>query len=145
MARISNALRQQVIERAQGLCEYCQTAQIIVVTMEIDHIVPQIASGETNLDNLCLTCRGCNSFKQAYQTGVDPRTDEEILLFNPRIQIWHQHFHWSKDGTLIVGLTPTGHATIERLHMNREEIIASRQLWVQVGWHPPQSGRFPLR
>jgi hypothetical protein len=37
MARISDNLRQQVIERARGRCEYCQTQQIIVVAMEIDH------------------------------------------------------------------------------------------------------------
>jgi hypothetical protein len=29
MARLSDALRQQVTERARGLCEYCQTAQLV--------------------------------------------------------------------------------------------------------------------
>lgn len=40
MARISEALRQQITERASGLCEYCQTAELIVVTLEVDHIIP---------------------------------------------------------------------------------------------------------
>jgi hypothetical protein len=39
MAYISNALRQLVAARAKGLCEYCQTAQTIVIEMELDHIV----------------------------------------------------------------------------------------------------------
>jgi len=47
MTRISEALRNTVIHRANGLCEYCQTAQIIVVTMEVDHIVPEVAGGLT--------------------------------------------------------------------------------------------------
>lgn len=143
MARISDALRRQVTERAQGLCEYCQTAQVIVVTMEIDHIVPQTAGGETNLDNLCLTCRSCNSFKKDFQTGVDPETGKEAPLFNPRADIWNGHFQWSNDGTIVVGLTATARATIERLRMNREGIVASRRLWVQADWHPPKPGHFP--
>jgi hypothetical protein len=40
MAYISNALRQLVAARAHELCEYCQTAQTIVIEMELDHIVP---------------------------------------------------------------------------------------------------------
>lgn len=36
MAYISRALRQLVTARAGGLCEYCHTAQAIVIEMEID-------------------------------------------------------------------------------------------------------------
>lgn len=38
--------------------EACQTQQVIVVSMEIDHIVPESAGGETTLANLCLACVG---------------------------------------------------------------------------------------
>ena len=144
MARISDALRQQVTERAQGLCEYCQRAQIIIVTMEIDHIVPQTADGETELGNLCLVCRGCNSFKQDFQNGVDPLTGDVVALFNPRLEQCSAHFEWSENGTTLIGLTVTGRATIERLRMNSDGILASRRLWVQAGWHPPKPDRFPL-
>jgi hypothetical protein len=43
MAYLPRVLRQLVTERARGLCEYCQTAQAIVIEMEIDHIVPAAA------------------------------------------------------------------------------------------------------
>ena len=56
MADISDSLRQEVTDRARGRCEYCQTQQVIVVSMEIDHIVPESAGGETTFDNLCLAC-----------------------------------------------------------------------------------------
>ena len=144
MAHISDALRQEITERAHGLCEYCQTAQIIVVTMEIDHIEPQVAGGETHSDNLCLVCRGCNSFKQDFQTGLDPDTEQNVTLFNPRTQQWEQHFQWSDTGITLIGLTATGRATIQRLRMNREGILTSRRLWVQAGWHPPRVDLFPL-
>jgi len=144
MTRIPANLRQQVIERANGLCEYCQSALIIVVTMEVDHIVPQSVGGETTLDNLCLACRGCNGFKQDFLTAIDPVTQQEVALFNPRLHVWSEHFAWREDGIVINGLTPSGRATIDRLRMNRDSIVASRRLWVQAGWHPPKLGQFPL-
>lgn len=47
MASIPDDLRQRVIDRARGRCEYCQAPLAIVVEMEIDHIVPQSAGGPT--------------------------------------------------------------------------------------------------
>src|SRR5215813_13682101 len=49
MAYISRALRQLVTERAGRLCEYCHTAQAIVIEMEIDHIVPEVAGASRKL------------------------------------------------------------------------------------------------
>src|SRR5262245_49758853 len=142
MPAVSKEQRQQVTERANGLCEYCQTAEIIVVMLEVDHIKPEVAGGETYLDNLCLVCRGCNSFKHDFQPAVDPETSQVVALFNPRAERLDDHFKWNDDGTLIIGLSPTGRATIERLRMNREGIVTSRRLWVEAGWHPPRGGRF---
>ncbi|MFZ4828806.1 MAG: HNH endonuclease [Phototrophicaceae bacterium] len=138
MAYLSESLRQQVSERAQGRCEYCQTQQVIVVSMVIDHIVPESAGGSSDLDNLCLACISCNAFKQDFQTGIDPETQTEWRLFNPRYDVWHNHFHWSDDGIMLVGLSPEGRATILRLKMNRLAVCESRRLWVTVGWHPPK-------
>ena len=138
MAYISDKLRQQVIERANERCEYCQTQQIIVISMEIDHIVPVSANGETTLHNLCLACIGCNGFKLDYQTGIDPETSQEIPLFNPRKEQWNDHFEWDTSGVHLTGVSPTGRATITRLRMNRESVLASRRVWARAGWHPPK-------
>ena len=139
MAYISNALRRLVAARAKGLCEYCQTAQTIVLEMELDHIVPEATGGATEADNLCLACISCNTFKSAYQTGIDPQTDEEVLLFNQRQQQWDEHCRWSEEGSQIIGTTATGRATVARLQMNRTLAVQARQRWVQAGWHPPKT------
>jgi len=60
-----------------------------------------------------------------------------VPLFNPRFQRWREHFQWSSEGTLIIGLTPCARATIEALQMNNEYIVEARHLWVIAGWHPP--------
>jgi hypothetical protein len=136
---IYHALRQLVAARAQGLCEYCQTAETIVTEMELDHIVPEAAGGATEADNLCLACISCNTFKSAYQTGIDPQTGAEVRLFNLRRQQWDEHFLWSENGSQIIGTTAIGRATVARLQMNRSLAVQARQLWAQAGWHPPKT------
>jgi hypothetical protein len=61
-----------------------------------------------------------------------------VLLFNPRTQIWEEHFSWTDDFTTIVGLTPTGRATVKALNMNRQESINLRKILYVFGEHPPQ-------
>jgi hypothetical protein len=113
--------------------------QVVVVYMEIDHIVPESQGGETSLENLCLACTGCNNYKLDFQTAIDPITSQETALYNPRQQIWHEHFRWDAGGLNLSGLSPEGRATIERLKMNRPEVQKSRKLWVEAGWHPPKT------
>jgi hypothetical protein len=139
MVSIPRALRHQVIERAKGLCEYCQTAQAIVIEMEVDHVLPQSVGGLTTEANLCLACATCNRFKSNHQTEIDPETGQPAALFNPRTQTWSEHFAWSADGTHLIGRTPAGRATIERLKINRDIVVRARALWVQAGWHPPKT------
>jgi len=106
--------------------------------MHIDHIVPRAAGGETSFDNLCLACINCNGAKYRYQLGVDPNTGRQTPLYNPRKQVWPEHFAWNDDSTILIGLTAVGRASVERLRMNREELVRARRRWTSAGWHPPQ-------
>ena len=137
MSPVSKDIRQKVFERANFRCEYCLAPEIIGVSMEVDHIVPQATGGSDELDNLCLACDRCNAAKSAAQSGVDPETAIETPLFNPRSHAWTAHFSWSEDFATAVGKTATGRATIERLHLNHEKREVMRRLWVQLELHPP--------
>ena len=54
---ISFSLRQLVIERAQGRCEYCLIHQdFSIYTHEIDHIIAVKHGGQTLSENLALSC-----------------------------------------------------------------------------------------
>ena len=131
-----NATKQQVYGHAKGCCEYCQTSEENNgQAMHVDHIDPQ---GGDNLENLCLACWNCNSYKHKATEAIDPDTGLLIALFNPRTQIWTEHFEWFGGATQIKGLTPTGRATVERLKMNRPRMIIARQRWVNSGYHPPK-------
>jgi len=92
MTYIPKILRQQVFERANGLCEYCQASKIIIMTLQIDHIIPVQLGGETKLDNLCASCDRSNKYKKTDIQAIDPQTNTMQYLFNPRSQQWRDHF-----------------------------------------------------
>ena len=136
---ISKNLRQKVASAAHERCGYCQTQQVVVgYALHIDHILPEAAGGSSTEENLWLACSVCNNSKGTKTHGLDLVTLTRALLFNPRTQVWAQHFAWNAQGTEIQGLTPTGRATIQALKLNSPLRIQARQLWVSVGWHPPE-------
>jgi hypothetical protein len=123
---IPAALRRLVEERAKYQCEYCLLpAKVAFFVHEIDHIIAQKHGGETNADNLALTCWRCNRYKGSDLGSFDPETRNFSFLFNPRNQEWKSHFIFAE--VLIVGLTPEGRTTVKLLQMNSEERLAERQ------------------
>ena len=138
-AYISPTLRQKIAEIARHRCGYCQTpAALIGMPLEIEHIIPEAQGGSSAEDNLWLACSNCNQKKWIKTTAIDTQTGDEVTLFNPRQQMWKDHFVWETNGLYIVGLTATGRATIEALDMNNAYILHTRQIWIQWGLHPLQ-------
>jgi hypothetical protein len=106
--------------------------------MEMDHLVPEALGGLTVRENLWLACSMCNDHKGKRIAALDHLTGEVVRLFDPRRQVWVDHFGWSTEGDVIVGRTSTGRATIAALRLNRAEIVEARRGWVIAGWHPPE-------
>jgi hypothetical protein len=113
------------------------SAHFIYAPMEIDHIIPQAEGGTDDEDNLWLACPRCNNFKRNQTHALDPTTGEHVQLFNPRRQVWSEHFAWSADGARIIGKTSCGRATVMALQLNVEANVVFREMLVSVGWHPP--------
>ena len=136
------ALCRQVVERSGNRCEYCGLSQLgQEATFHVDHVQPVAAGGATTIDNLALACVSCSLRKGARQTTLDPDTQEQAPLFNPRTSRWTDHMRW--DGVRAVGLTPTGRATIDLLEMNRALILAIREEEAERGRHPPPTAEPP--
>lgn len=108
------------------------------MVMEIEHIVPVALGGDDAESNLWLACGDCNARKGERIAGPDPWTGLLAPFFNPRQHVWNEHFAWTSGGTHIIGLTPTGRATILALDLNRDPLTDARWLWAAAGWHPPQ-------
>ena len=74
--------------------------------MEVDHRVPEAEGGITEEANLWLACSLCNDHKNDRIAALDPDTESVVRLFDPRHQVWGEHFRWSSEGDRILGLTP---------------------------------------
>lgn len=133
------AVDRRVREAARHRCGYCLSPQhFVMARLEIEHIIPVRLGGPSTEENLWLSCPLCNKAKADRIEGPDPETGEVTRLFHPRSQCWHDHFAWSADGLRIIGLTPTGRATVALLHLDSDpDAIVVRGYWVQAGWHPP--------
>lgn len=137
-ARISSELKQLVIDRARGCCEYCYSqSRYGMQSFSIEHIRPLSKDGVSKEDNLALSCQGCNGHKYNKTESYDPVSIKKVSLFHPREQKWSDHFVWNEDYSLIIGITPTGRATVETLQLNREGLVNLRKVLYVIGEHPP--------
>ena len=131
-------LQRRIRAHFSGSCAYCRTVEkLTVAVFELEHIIPRSAGGKTVFENLCLACPTCNRFKANRTAAWDLSTQESVPLFHPQLERWSDHFAWNEDATAIVGLTPTGRATIAALRMNRPQLVRVRRMWVAMGEHPP--------
>lgn len=142
---IDDATKELVRSRANYLCEYCHSPERISATrFTVDHLLPKSIGGSDDINNLALACRRCNERRYNFIAGFDSETEAIVTLFNPRQQMWSEHFIWSANGKRIIGVTPTGRATCKRLDLNDERypeddsIQSARGFWVQAGLHPPK-------
>jgi hypothetical protein len=114
-------------QRAEWRCEYCLLlAGVSYYAHEADHIIAVKHGGKTVADNLAFTCWRCNRRKGSDLGSFDPQTGKFSFLFNPRTQVWSEHFALFPDFS-ILGLTPEGRTTVSFLQLNNERRIAERR------------------
>ena len=132
-----NAKYPAIAERARYRCEYYHAPESVFnFPFEVEHIHPQARGGSDDIENLALSCHACNLFKSDFETGHDEEDQAEVALFHPRRDAWDLHFAVDAERGEIIGRTPTGRATIERLRMNRSRQINARLRWIQLGVFP---------
>jgi hypothetical protein len=127
------ATRRLVRQRAQDRCEYCRLPQAAqpFVTFHIEHIRAKTHGGTDDPENLCVSCERCNAYKGPNLTGIDPRSGTVERIFDPRQQLWNEHFELQ--GALILGLTSVGRTTVEVLRMNEERRVQLRGELIERG------------
>lgn len=131
---IDAAVRELVRQRAGQRCEYCRLPQHAgEATFHIEHIYAQQHSPPEadEPENLALACHRCNLHKGTNLSSVDPVTRQVVSLYHPRRDEWERHF--ALQGALIVGLTPTGRATVLLLQFNARRRLEFRQRLIAEG------------
>lgn len=136
MSYIPEKIRNQAWLRASGCCEYCLLHyESAFFTHEIDHIISLKHKGKNILINFALACYYCNRNK-----GTDIGSiykDEFIRFFNPRKDIWHEHFELDKPTATIHALSPIGEVTATIFGFNHIDRIIERQILIAANKYPP--------
>ena len=127
------ATRELVRRRAGDACQYCHIPQQATssIPFHVEHTIARQHGGGDDPDLLALACDRCNAYKGPNLTSIDPETGHIVPLFNPREDVWCDHFMLR--GGEIVGLTPTGRATVRLLNMNARSRVQLREQWLTEG------------
>jgi hypothetical protein len=140
---LPEALRQEVILRANFRCEYCLYPEDrSAFAHQVDHIVSRKHGGSSTVDNLAYCCIFCNRYKGSDVAAIDAQTGEAVRLFHPRRDRWSAHFRIS--GATIEPLTPEGEVTARLLRFNQAERIVERAILQSAG-HYPRGARWSER
>lgn len=136
--RLTQQQKEFIRLRAKHCCEYCLSQiKYSPDPFSIEHIVPRSKGGISDDSNLAVACQGCNNFKYNHVQGVDLITGKFASLYHPRKDIWQDHFTWSTDFDEILGITPTGRATVNQLRLNRDGVVNLRKVLRSINQHPP--------
>lgn len=137
MSWIPRTLRDKVRIAARNRCGYCHAPQELVIgTLEIEHLWPEAEGGTSDEENLWLACSVCNSHKSAQTSSKDPQTGTEVPLFNPRRDDWNSHFCWDVAQAHVVGCTPIGRGSVVALQLNNDQSVQVRKAWITFGVFP---------
>lgn len=129
---MSPRLRAQIRQRAGFRCEYCHfPEEVAELRFQVDHVLAEKHGGRTDPENLSWACFRCNSHKGPNLAGMDERTRKVTRLFNPRQDVWTEHFRWS--GPKLLGKTAVGRVTVAVLCINRMDAVLLRRSLMAEG------------
>jgi len=121
---VSQTLRKSIRVLYDFRCGYCGVAETESGgQLEIDHFRPRSRGGKDTLDNLLYACPTCNRFKGDYWPV--PEASPDLMLLHPQRDDLSAHIGSPPDGRLI-GLTKRGWFHIQRLRLNRAQLIELR-------------------
>lgn len=130
---VSDTLSDQVVQRANGICEYCRISiEDTYFGGEIDHIRSLKHNGQTELNNIALACQPCNRNKGSDLGSIPPNSNNLVRFFNPRTDVWSEHFRVNSDAE-IEALTEIGQVTVSIFGFNDLERVAERQGLIEIG------------
>jgi HNH endonuclease len=103
-------------------CGYCGVSETDVgAELTVDHFHPRSRGGPDEIDNWIYCCHACNEFKGDYW---GPESARRIL--HPLRDNLAEHLAERDDGTL-EALTESGAFHVQKLHLNRSNLVAHRR------------------
>ncbi len=99
------------------------------IPFHVEHVIATQHGGADDVDNYAWACHRCNAYKGTNLSSVDAESGSIVPLFNPRGDSWEETFRFN--GAEIVGLTPSGRATVKLLAFNDSYRVELREEWLR--------------
>jgi hypothetical protein len=115
-----------------NIVEFIRTICLFLLNLTIS--LHRNMEGGNEIDNLAYACPHCNQHKGTDLVTFVDNYNDIVSLFNPRINIWSEHFSTSNGE--IIPITKTGKATIKLLKMNDVDLIILRALLSELERFP---------
>ena len=116
--------RERIRQRYTYSCGYCGVHELDVgATLTVDHHHPIVHGGTNDDENLVYCCHRCNEHKASYWHEVQI---PHVRLLHPLEDNLTLHLHEQQNYRL-VGATPEGTFYIQRLRLNRSQLIEYRR------------------
>ena len=120
----------------RGRCIYCSISEAEyggIDHFHIEHFRPkslkQFAHLENVIENLFLACAICNRFKSDdWKEPTDEDLGSQSVYLDPSAVDYHQHIRLKIGTALLEGTTIAGRFLVDRLFLNRQQLIAIRRL-----------------
>src|SRR5437870_9904120 len=110
--------RETLRRRFQFRCAYCRVSERDAgAELTVDHFQPRSQGGLHEPENWVYCCHACNEFKGDCWQPNSPRR-----ILHPLRDEMARHMVEKEDGTL-EALSATGTFHIERLHLNRRQLV----------------------
>lgn len=117
-----------VRHRAKFACEYCGVSETDCGgELTIYHFKPRSKGGADDQENLVYCCVRCNLYKSDFW----PVSPEATQLWNPRHELFENHFVVSGNG-MLEALTEEGALSLKILRLNRPSLIEHRLIEKQL-------------
>ena len=126
---VTAAARKRVALRAGYYCAYCLAQDDgSFIGFEIDHIISRKHRGTNDDENLAYSCPACNRHKGTDIASISWEDGQKIIrFFNPRIDIWSEHFRLS--GGFIEPMTEIGKVTVFIFQFNNRIRLPDRGIF----------------
>ena len=130
--------KEAILRRCGGQCVYCTISEGEYGgsdNFHVEHFRPKslFAALENEIDNLFSACAICNRFKGDDWPGEPDAAGGTATFLDPAVADYHAHIKMPRPGVALVGGTVAGVYVVERLFLNRGQLLTSRRFRIALG------------
>lgn len=123
----------EILEACGGRCIYCCISEGEYGGMDnfhVEHFRPKsrFAGLENAIDNLFAACAICNRFKSDEWPGEPDAAGQTATFLDPSEVDYNEHMELAGNTVSLTGTTVAGRFMIERIYLNRPQLLLSRRL-----------------